>query len=47
MVRGAYMTFEKAHSEENNLIYPICESFEATSSMINTNIQSLLENMQP
>ena len=31
MVRGAYSVFETKHSKENNIEYPICDSFEHTT----------------
>lgn len=38
MVRGAYSVFETKHSKENNIEYPICDSFEHTTQMISHNI---------
>ena len=46
MVRGAYMTFESSLAKKNNYENPICDGYDATTKMIESNIQNLINKIK-
>ena len=45
MVRGAYINEETRIAKENGIENPICDSFDKTSEMINSNLVYLIDSI--